>query len=203
MNCTLTNSSSLAITCGMMISIILLRARETFRVTRGRRYFVMGIAKSRSRKGFLFWSRYFSLKLLSVGSSHTAVAWVGESQMSARLNGGDCCPEFDTAPAEPASASFFPFCFSPPCCWTGPADGVAKTSGWFTEGSVLRRFILCLRFFSMVAWNKNEGRLIRSFFPGWDIGVNQVWWRTVHKVTSYPAVVCRGAHMFFYSYTWV
>ena len=38
----------------------------------------------------------------------------------------------------------------------GPAEGVAKTSGWFTDGSVLRRLILCFRFFSIVACKQDE-----------------------------------------------
>lgn len=86
-------------------------------------------------------------------SFHTAVAWVGESQISARLKGGDCCPS--AAPADegpPTCWSCLCFCFSPPV--PGFAEGVARTSGWLTEGSVFLLLILCFLFFSMVAWKE-------------------------------------------------
>ena len=77
--------------------------------------------------------------------SQTAVAWVGESQMSARLTGGWGCSGMESsARLDPDNPDSGPAELG--CCW-----GPARARGWLTEGSVLRLLILCFRFFSMVA----------------------------------------------------
>ena len=101
---------------------------------------------------------------LLVGSTipvrHTAVAWVGESQMSAKLGGRSCCcccwPPSLPPCAECAGCACCCCCCSCTVVGCGPEEGVASTSGWFTDGSVFLLLIRCFRFFSIVALKKKK-----------------------------------------------